>query len=538
MDPSDARIVPMAARSHFVACGRCHRIIAVLVGDAHPPCFRHVEEQAECLEIRERRASGEVIPDLMICGALLRSLEAKFENTEVEPVVNQGIWYVVRRTPGRPSPLYSPAQARTQADLWQGRGQDGLANQFRRAADQAELRQLRDEVRAGRTRWSIAMLVIFLGIVAGSVWYFLLAKPTQVAEQMPAPVPANEPARLPAGSSRPRDTAGAPRPPAPPSPEASSPVRPPPAPLPPEAALSPRPPAAALPEPASPQTAPQPEPAPAPPTPSRSEVPPVAPQSPQATPPAPASSPSPTAAPAGTGAVAAVTPVQSPPSRQPEMVSLRGGTFQMGSNDDPTEKPVHEVTIEAFAISKFPVTVREWNECVAAQACTAVPMGKDEEPATDLSWKDAQQFVTWLAQTTHRRFRLLSEAEWEYAARGGTQTRYWWGEEVQRGMANCKGCSEVYDSARPAKAGSFKPNPFGLYDMGGGVDQWVADCWHKNYRGAPVDGSVWVEGNCPTHVIRSGSWKNEPSDIRVTSRDHYDTGVRYPTLGFRIALSP
>jgi len=165
-------------------------------------------------------------------------------------------------------------------------------------------------------------------------------------------------------------------------------------------------------------------------------------------------------------------------------------------------------------------------------------MGRDEEPATDLSWNDAQQFVTWLAQATRRRFRLLSEAEWEYAARGGTQTRYWWGEEVQRGMANCKGCSEVYDSAHPAKAGSFRPNPFGLYDMGGGVDQWVADCWHKNYRGAPVDGSAWVESNCPTHVIRSGSWKNEPTDIRAASRDHYDTGVRYPTLGFRIALSP
>jgi formylglycine-generating enzyme required for sulfatase activity len=518
MDPSEARIVPMAARSHFVACGRCHRIIAVLVGDAHPPCFRHVEEQAECLEIRERRASGEVIPDLMICGALLRSLEAKFENTEVEAVVSQGIWYVVRRTPGRPSPLYSPAQARTQADLWLGRGQDGLANQFRRAADQAELRQLRDEVRASKTRWSVAMLVIFLGIVAGAVWYFLLGKPTQVAEQMP--VPASAPAR------------GAPGPPRPP--EASSPVRAPPAPLPPEAALSPRPPATAQSEPVSPQAAPQPEAAPAPPTPSRSES--AAPQPPPAAPPAPASSPS--AAPATTGTVAAATPVQSPPLRQPEMVSLRGGTFQMGSNDDPTEKPIHEVTIEAFAISKFPVTVREWNECVAAQACAPVPMGKDEEPATDLSWKDAQQFATWLAQSTHRRFRLLSEAEWEYAARGGTQTRYWWGEDVQRGMANCKGCGEGYDSAHPAKAGSFKPNPFGLYDMGGGVDQWVADCWHKNYRGAPVDGSAWVESNCPTHVIRSGSWKNEPSDVRVTSRDHYDTGVRYPTLGFRIALSP
>jgi formylglycine-generating enzyme required for sulfatase activity len=224
--------------------------------------------------------------------------------------------------------------------------------------------------------------------------------------------------------------------------------------------------------------------------------------------------------------------------RQPEMVSLRGGSFDMGSNEDPTEKPVHQVMIEAFAISKYPVTVREWNECVAAKACAEVPMlGKEDAPATNLSWKDAQQFVAWLAQTTHRRFRLPSEAEWEYAARGGTQTRYWWGEELQRGMVNCKGCNEVYDSARPAKAGSFKPNPFGLYDMGGGVDQWMADCWHKNYRGAPVDGSAWVDVNCPTHVIRSGSWKNEPGEVRPASRDHYDTGVRYPTLGFRVALS-
>jgi formylglycine-generating enzyme required for sulfatase activity len=537
MDPSDAHPVPMAARSHFVACGRCHRIVAVLVADSHPPCFRHVEEQAECLEIRERRASGEVIPDLVICGALLQSLEAKFENTEVEAVVSQGIWYVVRRTPGRPSPLYSPGQARTQADLWQGRGQENLAKQFRRAADQAELRQLRDELRASKTRLSIVMTLIFLAVVAGAAWYFLLSKPTQVAEQN-APASSGEGVRLPAGPARPPD-AVSPRLPPPPPPEMTAPVRAPAAPgaPPPEAALSPRPPAAPPPEPPPPPAAPQPEAAPVPPpAPSPSQTTQAAPQ--PASPPAPVSSPPTTGAPATSGQVAAVTPVQPPALRQPEMVSLRGGAFEMGGNDDPTEKPVHEVMIEAFAISKYPVTVREWNECVAARACAQIAMGKDDEPATDLSWKDAQQYVTWLAQTTHRRFRLPSEAEWEYAARAGTQTRYWWGDELQRGMVNCKGCSEVYDSARPAKAGSFRPNPFGLYDMGGGVDQWVADCWHKNYRGAPVDGSAWAEDTCPTHVIRSGSWKNEPSEVRPASRDHYDTGVRYPTLGFRVALSP
>jgi formylglycine-generating enzyme required for sulfatase activity len=536
MDPSDAPTVPMAARSHFVACGRCHRIVAVLVGESHPPCFRHVEEQAECLEIRERRANGEVIPDLVICGALLQSLEAKFENTEVEAVVSQGIWYVVRRTPGRPSPLYSPGQARTQADLWQGRGQENLANQFRRAADQAELRQLRDELRASKTRLSIAVTLILLAVAAGAVWYFLLGKPTQVAEQTP-PASINEGVRPPAGPTRPPDTIGALRPPAPPPPEMTAPARAPAAPAapPPEAALSPRPPAAPPPELPPPPAAPQPEAAPGPPpAPSSAEAA-VAPQ-----PASPAASSPPATGAAPTGPLAAATPVQQPPPlRQPEMVSLRGGSFEMGSNEDPTEKPVHEVTIEAFAISKYPITVREWNECVAAKACAEIPMlGKDDEPASNLSWKDAQQFVTWLAQTTRRRFRLPSEAEWEYAARGGTQARYWWGDELQRGMVNCKGCNEVYDSARPAKAGSFKPNPFGLYDMGGGVDQWVADCWHKNYRGAPVDGSAWVDVNCPTHVIRSGSWKNEPNEVRPASRDHYDTGVRYPTLGFRVALSP
>jgi formylglycine-generating enzyme required for sulfatase activity len=508
MDPSDAHTVPMAARSHFVACGRCHRIVAVLVGDSHPPCFRHVEEQAECLEIRERRASGEVIPDLVICRALLQSLEAKFENTEVEAVVSQGIWYVVRRTPGRPSPLYSPGQARTQAELWQGRGQENLAKQFRRAADQAELRQLRDELRASNTRLSIAVTLIFLAIVAGATWYFLLSKPSQVAEQT-ASAPIGEGTRPAAGPAQAPEAVGAPRPPAPPPPEMTAPAAPP------EAALSLRP---SEPPPTS--------------TPSAAALAASQPQQPAAasSPPATATTP---------GPVAAVTPVQPPPAlRQPEMVSLRGGAFEMGSNDDPTEKPIHEVMIGAFAISKYPVTVGEWNECVTAKTCAPVPMGKDDEPATDLSWKDARQYVTWLAQTTHRRFRLPSEAEWEYAARGGTQTRYWWGDELQRGMVNCKGCSEVYDSARPAKAGSFRPNPFGLYDMGGGVDQWVADCWHKNYRGAPVDGSAWVDDSCPTHVIRSGSWKNDPSEVRPASRDHYDTGVRYPTLGFRIALSP
>jgi formylglycine-generating enzyme required for sulfatase activity len=221
----------------------------------------------------------------------------------------------------------------------------------------------------------------------------------------------------------------------------------------------------------------------------------------------------------------------------PEMVSLSGGTFAMGSDDDPSEKPIHHVRIKPFAISKFPVTVREWNACVAANSCTFVPTGKDDAPVANLSWTDAQQFVEWLSKVTQKPFRLPSEAEWEYAARSGTRTKFWWGDQLQADTANCKGCNEPYDTSQPLKVGSLRPNPFGLYDMGGNIDQWVDDCWHKNYQGAPSDGSAWVDNNCVSHVIRSGSWKNDPSYVRPSNRDHYDTSVRYPTHGLRVAHS-
>jgi formylglycine-generating enzyme required for sulfatase activity/class 3 adenylate cyclase len=224
--------------------------------------------------------------------------------------------------------------------------------------------------------------------------------------------------------------------------------------------------------------------------------------------------------------------------REPEMNTIRAGMFTMGSNDDVTEKPPHQVTIKPFAISKYPISVRDWNECAAAKACAFVATGKDDAPVTNVSWTDAKQFVAWLAGATRKAYRLPSEAEWEYAARGGTQTKYWWGDQVQPGMANCKNCNDIAAAEQPIKVGSFKPNPFGLYDMGGGVDQWVEDCWHKNYQGAPADGSAWVEVECASHVIRSGSWKNDARYARPSNRDSYDTNVRYPTHGFRVALSP
>ncbi|MGH7123389.1 MAG: SUMF1/EgtB/PvdO family nonheme iron enzyme [Stellaceae bacterium] len=245
--------------------------------------------------------------------------------------------------------------------------------------------------------------------------------------------------------------------------------------------------------------------------------------------------------PAATSIAAAPAPLATAARRpgEPEMVSLPGGTFSMGSNEDPTEKPIHRVSIKPFAIGKYPVTVREWKACVAASACASevAGAGEDDRPVTNASWADAAKFASWLAQATNRPYRLASEAEWEYAARGNTETKFWWGASLAAGKANCKGCGDPYDAAQPLKVGQFAPNPFGLYDMGGGVAQWVEDCYHRDFAGAPTDGSAWVGGDCFTHVLKGGSWRNDSSYVRPASRDQYDTAVRYPTHGFRVARS-
>ena len=245
------------------------------------------------------------------------------------------------------------------------------------------------------------------------------------------------------------------------------------------------------------------------------------------------------AAPAPVATSAPPSPQLPHASNEPEMVLLPGGTFVMGSNEDPTEKPIHRVTVKPFAIGKYPVTAREWKACVAAHACAAgaASGGDDDLPVANVSWADAEQFSKWLAQTTQKPYRLPSEAEWEFAAHANTETKFWWGSSIVPGRANCKGCGDPYDAAQPLKVGEFAPNPFGLYDMGGGVAQWVADCYHRDFQGAPSDGSAWVGGDCFTHVLKGGSWRNDPSYVRPASRDQYDTAVRYPTHGFRVARS-
>ncbi|HEX7935811.1 MAG TPA: formylglycine-generating enzyme family protein, partial [Paraburkholderia sp.] len=223
----------------------------------------------------------------------------------------------------------------------------------------------------------------------------------------------------------------------------------------------------------------------------------------------------------------------------PVMISLPPGSFQMGiSNDDPSEKPVHHVTIGApFAIGKYEVTVEQWNACVAANACAKLTPESNTNkaaPARDLSWDDAQQYVKWLGKLTGKPYRLPTEAEWEYADRGGTATAYWWGDQMRKGNANCKDCGEPWHKEGPEPVGSFPPNPYGLYDMNGGVWEWTADCWHNSYQSAPADGRAWDSPGCDMRVIRGGSWREGGTYMLSATRFKYSAGVRQSQDGFRV----
>jgi formylglycine-generating enzyme required for sulfatase activity len=222
------------------------------------------------------------------------------------------------------------------------------------------------------------------------------------------------------------------------------------------------------------------------------------------------------------------------------MIPLRPATFTMGTNnDDPSERPEHTVKISRpFAIGKYEVTVEQWRACVDAGACPAVSTRGDatkDAPMRDLSWDDAQQYLKWLSKQTQQTYRLPTEAEWEYAARGGTSTRYWWGDQMQAGKANCKDCGQPWRRDGPVSVGSFAANPFGLHDMNGSVWEWVSDCWHSSFKGAPSDGRSWDEDNCRARVIRGGSWRDGVGYMLSATRFKYDGSVRESQNGLRVA---
>jgi formylglycine-generating enzyme required for sulfatase activity len=229
----------------------------------------------------------------------------------------------------------------------------------------------------------------------------------------------------------------------------------------------------------------------------------------------------------------------------PEMVVVPAGSFMMGSQPTEkdhlhTEEPQHNVTIaKPFAVAKFELTFDEWDTCVAygdcAQGASDGGWGRGRQPVINVTWNDARHYVAWLSKMTGKPYRLLSEAEYEYATRAGTQTAYPWGDEIDKGNANCDGCGSQWDKSQTAPVGSFAPNGFGLYDMVGNVYTWVEDCVHDNYDGAPENGSAWIEGgNCRGRVFRGGSWYVDPVILRSAGRSWNTTDDRNLSVGFRV----
>ncbi len=228
----------------------------------------------------------------------------------------------------------------------------------------------------------------------------------------------------------------------------------------------------------------------------------------------------------------------------PEMIVIPGGEFIMGSpatekgrRDD--EDPQHKVTIaKPFAVSKFEATFADWDACVSVGGCPRASdsfFGRGAKPVINVTWDNAQQYVAWFSKMTGQRYRLLTEAEWEYAARAGTTTAYSWGDEIGKGNANCASCGSKWDNGGTSPVGSFKPNAFGLYDMHGNVWEWVEDCYHDNYNGAPADGSARTGVDCDRRVLRGGSWSPSPQTLRSAGRLSNPSDARFYNLGFRVA---
>ncbi len=239
----------------------------------------------------------------------------------------------------------------------------------------------------------------------------------------------------------------------------------------------------------------------------------------------------------------------------PDMVDIPKGEFVMGSSPFELERisseaPQHRVLIKPFRMSRYLVTFADWDECLADGGCNGYKpadagWGRGDRPVMNVSWNDAQSYIAWLNSKVLGRpstgsgdgpYRLPTEAEWEYAARAGTTTRYYWGNDIGMGNADCDGCSTQWDGDRTAPAAAFHPNPWGVVGMAGNVQQWTADCWNDDYSDAPEDGTkARTTGNCGRHVVRGGSWRDNPGNLRSAYRDWFGTARRETYIGFRVA---
>ena len=228
---------------------------------------------------------------------------------------------------------------------------------------------------------------------------------------------------------------------------------------------------------------------------------------------------------------------------EPAMVPISGGTFLQGDLHGlggQNEQPMHEVTINPFAMGQFEVTFKEYERYTIAMG-QPLPFdqgwGQGRRPVIHVTWQDAKNYTKWLSEATGKRYRLPTESEWEYAARSGEKKDIWAGTSDKRQLKDYAVYRENGTAPVGENAGR-KPNAFGLYDMSGNVWEWVEDCWHYDYKGAPTDGSAWVETesrNCGERVVRGGSWFYFPGLLRASSRSGGRDGSQDGTVGFRLA---
>jgi formylglycine-generating enzyme required for sulfatase activity len=228
----------------------------------------------------------------------------------------------------------------------------------------------------------------------------------------------------------------------------------------------------------------------------------------------------------------------------PAMVNIPAGSFEMGSPNhsvEVTERPMRTVDMPAFAMGKYEVTYAEYERFARAtgrKLPQSSGLDKKTNPVVFVSWDDALAYTQWLSSETGKKYRLPSEAQWEYAAIAGTDTKYWWGREVGSGRAHCFNCDTGLNPRSPTSVGRFPASPFGLHDTAGNVAEWVRDCWHANYQDAPTDGAVWEGGDCSYRIARGGSFLNTGKSIRAKSRSKWKSQRSYDSVGFRVVREP
>ncbi|MFT4581099.1 MAG: formylglycine-generating enzyme required for sulfatase activity/serine [Gammaproteobacteria bacterium] len=228
----------------------------------------------------------------------------------------------------------------------------------------------------------------------------------------------------------------------------------------------------------------------------------------------------------------------------PEMIWISGGRMSMGSHESSaefSERPQHTVTLKNFAMSTHEITIAEFRKFANATGRKRPETGDldaNTYPVFFVSWNDALAYTKWLSAQSGKDYRLPTESEWEYAARGGTTTAYWWGRNLGSDHAHCFACATDLDSRHPTRVARFKPNAFGLFDLAGNVEEWVYDCYHKNYDGAPSDGSVFEGGDCSLRVTRGGAFSSGPKALRSSARSNFRVDRGNDGIGVRIVRDP